>query len=64
MYDCVDKHNGPCLLVIQTTDEEVSIVTDARIETERKTLSNVQIFGAYISEPLHVSSRYYGSGEW
>ncbi|CDH54303.1 tld-domain-containing protein [Lichtheimia corymbifera JMRC:FSU:9682] len=39
----VQKHLGPCLLVIQTTDEE--------------------IFGGYLSETLHMESRYYGSGE-
>ncbi|KAI9263382.1 TLD-domain-containing protein [Phascolomyces articulosus] len=43
MYHQLEKHHGPCLLVIQTMDEE--------------------IFGAYLTEPIHVQSRYYGSGE-
>ncbi|KAI9499727.1 TLD-domain-containing protein [Zychaea mexicana] len=43
MYRQLSQHHGPCVLVIQTIDDE--------------------IFGAYLSEPVHVQSRYYGSGE-
>ncbi|KAI8148551.1 TLD-domain-containing protein [Fennellomyces sp. T-0311] len=43
MYYRIGQYQGPCMLVIQTTDDE--------------------IFGVYISEPLQIQSRYYGSGE-
>ncbi|KAI7850405.1 TLD-domain-containing protein [Circinella umbellata] len=43
MYTRLENHIGPCLVIIQTTDEE--------------------IFGAYLTEPIHIQSRFYGSGE-